>query len=141
MPKLKNYIKSGEASCNADAAIFFVQSSCKLSSSDISTRKLYGLCVASLAVFMALFFNIFVDYIKSIEKNLNVEWDVKTITAGDYSVEVDIPAAMFDKFKSDHFDSNNDDNSCATQFRDWFKKELETRLTALPNLGFEEEGT
>jgi hypothetical protein len=44
-----------------------------------------------MGVFIALFFIVFVDYISSIFKNAFVEWDVKTITAGDYSCELDIP--------------------------------------------------
>lgn len=129
----------GDAKCNNDATIFFVQASCKLEPKEIESRKIKGLIIASLAVFMALFFNVFIDYVKSIEKNLYVEWDVKTITAGDYSVEVDIPEALFKKFVEEKFDSS-DDRSKATQFRDWFKKELEGRLDRLPNLGYEDEG-
>ena len=110
-----------------------------MSETEVDSRKMKGLIIASLAVFMALFFNIFIDYVKSVEKNLYVEWDVKTITAGDYSVEVDIPAAMFNHFVNEKFDST-DDRSKATQFRDWFKKELEERLVHLPNLGYEDEG-
>ena len=40
----------------------------------------------------------YVDYLKSIFKNLNIEWDVKTITAGDYSVELDITEKMWNNF-------------------------------------------
>lgn len=41
---------------------------------------------------------VYVDYIRSIQANNYVEWDVKTITAGDYSVEFDISDRFYDLF-------------------------------------------
>lgn len=41
---------------------------------------------------------VYVDYIRSIQASNFVEWDVKTITAGDYSVEFDITEAFYDAF-------------------------------------------
>ena len=32
------------------------------------------------------------------------EWDVSTVTAGDYTVEMDIPEKFFKKWKEDMFD-------------------------------------
>jgi hypothetical protein len=43
-----------------------------------------------MGVFQALFFIIVIDYLRCIFKNQYIEWDVKTITAGDYSVELNI---------------------------------------------------
>jgi hypothetical protein len=43
-----------------------------------------------MGVFICLFFVSFIDYLKSVFKNTAVEWDVKTITAGDYTVEIAI---------------------------------------------------
>lgn len=64
-----------------------------------------GLYVASIGVFIALFFVIFVDYISSVFKNSFIEWDVKTITAGDYSCELDIPKAMWDTFIKEKYNT------------------------------------
>lgn len=62
------------------------------------TRRVEGLTIASLGVFICLFFVVYVDYLKSVFKNLNIEWDVKTITAGDYSVELDLSVKMWHNF-------------------------------------------
>lgn len=51
-----------------------------------------------MGVFIALFNVIFIDYLRNVFKNQFVEWDVKTITAGDYSVELDLPKDMYDNF-------------------------------------------
>jgi hypothetical protein len=51
-----------------------------------------------MGVFIALFFVIYVDYMRSNFKNSFVEWDVKTTTAGDYSMELDIPEQLYNNF-------------------------------------------
>ena len=51
-----------------------------------------------MGVFISLFMIVYVDYIRSIQANNYVEWDVKTITAGDYTVEFDITESFYEKF-------------------------------------------
>jgi len=41
---------------------------------------------------------VYVDYIRSVQANNYIEWDVKTITAGDYSVEFDISDKFWELF-------------------------------------------
>ena len=43
--------------------------------------------ISSLAVFIYLYLVIYFDYMKCVQANKYVIFDVKTITAGDYSVE------------------------------------------------------
>lgn len=88
---------------------------------------------------MALFYICYIDYVRSKAKNDFVEWDVKTITAGDYTVEVDIPKSMFEKYVSDIYDPDYG-MSKATCFRNYMKKELQKRIQEFPNLGYEDEG-
>jgi hypothetical protein len=38
------------------------------------------------------------DYIKQVQKNKYVDWDVQTITAGDYSTVHDIDAAAYERW-------------------------------------------
>ena len=64
----------------------------------MNKRQVEGLYIGCMGVFVALFFVVFVDYISSVFKNSFVEWDVKTVTAGDYSCELDIPEAMWSTF-------------------------------------------
>ena len=49
-----------------------------------------------MAVFIALFVVIYLDYMKKIQENNYIEWDVKTITAGDYTIEFDIDPKFFE---------------------------------------------
>ena len=67
-------------------------------------RRVEGLFVGCMGVFIALFLVIFVDYLKSIFRNSFIEWDVKTITAGDYSVELNISQRMYNTFLKNKYD-------------------------------------
>ncbi len=39
------------------------------------------------------------DYVKKVQANDYVEWDVNTITAGDYSIEFDIDAGFYEAYQ------------------------------------------
>lgn len=80
----------------------------------------------------------FADYISSVFKNSFVEWDVKTITAGDYTVEYDIPKIQFENFCKSVYDGT-EMISKASSFRNYIKEEIQRRLTELPSLGYEED--
>ena len=54
-----------------------------------------GLVVVCSAVFLAMFIISYIDYVQKLEENQYVEWDVKTITAGDYTIEFKIPDAFY----------------------------------------------
>ena len=64
-----------------------------------STRKEISLLIACSATFMALFILNFIDYIARKQDMRYIEWDVKTLTSGDYTVEVDIGPEFYPKFK------------------------------------------
>lgn len=54
--------------------------------------------IASVTVFLALFIISYLDYIKKMQESGYVEWDVKTITAADYTIEFDLDPAFFEKW-------------------------------------------
>ena len=62
--------------------------------------------IGCMGVFIALFFVCFIDFLRSIFKNAYIEWDVKTITAGDYSVEMPISEKQWKQFLTDIYVPN-----------------------------------
>ena len=96
-----------------------------------------GLYVGCIGVFISLFFLIVIDYMSSLFKNSFVEWDVKTITAGDYSCELHIPQGMWETFLYHKYNPQSGKTKIAS-FRDYLQNELEERLTRLPDLGYED---
>ena len=92
-------------------------------------------------MFIALFVINYIDYIKKTQENNYVEWDVKTITAGDYAIEFDITPAFFDDYVSKEHakwvekSANPEDSSKPIHFlskvqafQAWIQNEMEERL-------------
>jgi hypothetical protein len=57
-----------------------------------------GLFIGCLGVFIYLFVQVYSQWIKSVESNNYIDWDVATITAADYTVEFEIDPDMFAEF-------------------------------------------
>lgn len=70
----------------------------------MEARERRGLTLACCAVFLSLFTINLLDFIKKNQENSYIEWDVKTITAGDYTIEFDIKPSFFRKFKEQEYD-------------------------------------
>jgi hypothetical protein len=66
--------------------------------------------------------------LRNVFKNQFIEWDVKTITAGDYSVELDISEAQYKHFLDNVYDPLSGKTKIEF-FKDYLKKELEDRIT------------
>ena len=96
------YIKNPRttpAECQADMTTLFVQVACQVPDNQLATRQISGLTLACAAVFISLFSINYLDYVKKVQENNYIEWDVKTVTSGDYSIEFDITPEFFDAFK------------------------------------------
>jgi len=70
-------------------------------------RKIWGLILASLGVFMYFYAFLAIEYEHARQRLLYVDWDVKTITAGDYTMEFDITEKMYAQFIKNFFDETN----------------------------------
>ena len=99
-------------------------------------RQKDSLFLGCVAVFVALFVLNYIDYIKKVQENDYVEWDIKTITAGDYTIEFDITV----DFYRDWLDNKSSEwiaqkeaegvkyTAMVEAFRDWIQLEMEQRL-------------
>jgi len=74
---------------NEDSQIF-IQVGCIMSEADLVYKRELALIFGCAAVFISLFVINYLDFIGKTAENNYVEWDVKTITAGDYSIEFDL---------------------------------------------------
>lgn len=147
--QLKNYINIGasDSSCFQSDSLMFMQVGCVIPQEDLESRVERGLVLSCAAVFIALFVVNYLDFTKRVQENNYLEWDVKTITAGDFSIEFDLDPTFFADFlaieKPDWVKkcaekgmTFNTDASC---FHTWIRYEMERRLSLMPDLGFEEE--
>lgn len=85
-----------------------------------------------MAVFVYLYVLVFLDYIRTIESTKYVDWDVKTITAGDYTIEFDLDRDTYEHWKQNYIDENSLLTECA-QFKLYIQSELEKRCSAIEN--------
>lgn len=90
-----------------DEAYLFVQSPCIIPADELTIRKVYGLAISCVGVWIYLFTHITIEYIKSIQGNAYVEWDVKTCSAADYTVEMRIHPEMYEYFQEKYLDETN----------------------------------
>lgn len=75
---------------------------------------------------------------RQLAKNNFVEWDVKTVTAGDYSIEFDITAAFYEAFEKTVGVERMHGKTLAQHFKIWIQQEMEKKLSKLEDLGFED---
>jgi hypothetical protein len=106
---------------------------------DVASRQVKGLLVGCISISITLFVVVYLDFIRQIAKNNFVEWDVKTVTAGDFSIEFDITKDFYETFVRFHGSRKPVNETMAMFFRDWITHEMEKRLKIMPDLGFEEE--
>jgi hypothetical protein len=121
-----------------DQAYVYVQVACIIPQDKQKERRIFGLLVGCIGVFISLFSMVYYDYIKTVQSTLYVDWDVKTITAGDYSIEFDIEQDTYDYWLEHYFDKNNAMSENA-QFKLYCQNEIEERTTAMENLGFDDD--
>lgn len=108
-----------------------------LSPTEISNRQVQGLLIGCIFISVGLFVVVYIDFIRQVAKNNFVEFDVKTITAGDYTCEFDISDQFYRQFL-DTFGANKPTGmTMIVHFRNWITKEMEDKLSAMPSLGFD----
>jgi|TARA_B110001450_G_scaffold256624_1_gene287813 hypothetical protein len=64
----------------------------------MSYRKEIGLFIGCLSIFIYLYTLVYLDYIQVVQKLKFIDFDVKTITAGDYTIEFDLEEDIYDNF-------------------------------------------
>jgi len=126
--------------CNSDKAFVYTRVACLIPDDYWKDRMLYGLAGAALSVFVYLYTLVYFDYIRTVQKNLYVDYDIKTITAGDYTIEFDVDRKTYAHWQQHYYDKTNILPEAA-QFRQFIWKELETICSAIPNQGFEVDET
>ena len=87
--------------------------------------------ISCLGVFACLIFLTVIYYLKHISNLKNIDWDVQTITAGDYTVEMGISPEAYKKFLVGYFEVHDRASGLSTgeSFKAYLNKEIERILT------------
>ena len=70
-----------------------------LSEKGLRLRKKFGLILGCAGTFIALFSIQFIDYMKKTAEFDYIEWDMKTITADDYTIEFEIMPEFYKDYQ------------------------------------------
>ena len=87
-------------------------------------KRQEALAAVCLGIFACLLYLITVYYIKENSKLQNIEWDVSTVTAGDFSVEYHIEKEMYELFMSQYF-KREEFESPGQAFKQYLKDNIE----------------
>ena len=98
-------------------------------------------------MFIALFVINWNDFMRKVSENSYVDWDVKTMTAGDYTIEFDLHPDFYKDYLEEEMDKwieeSKQENrvylSKLQSFQYWMQKEMERRLRRTPHLEFEDD--
>lgn len=90
-----------------DEAFFYIQAPCILPSQQIKERRIIGLFVACVTVFTVFFSMTYIEYIKSVQQFKYVDFDFKTLTAADYTMEFTITKKMWQHFLDNFLDKDS----------------------------------
>jgi hypothetical protein len=93
----KNLLLAGAPDdCTNDEAFVYVQLPCLISHEKNASRLTRGLIAGCLTVFVYLYTVVYFDYCSTVQVTKYVDTDVKTITAGDYTIEFDLKKEMYE---------------------------------------------
>ena len=84
--------------CNKTRAYFFIQYTCIQDKLEYKAKYDLLASLSCTGVFICLTFIITIYYLKKKGKFEYLKWDIKTITAGDYSVEYKITPKSYKYF-------------------------------------------
>lgn len=128
-------LKTPSDKCDGNSNLF-VQYICEIPQERDANRRVFGLAAGSIAVFIYLFSVVYFDYIACVQMNKFVDFDVKTITAGDYTLEFELNKKHFDHFIKNYYDDTNPMGEVA-QLKLYIQLELEKRFNEMDSLGLD----
>jgi hypothetical protein len=113
-------------------AYLYVQYSCIIPQDNIEKRHKELSIVSCLAIFAASLYLIVLYYVKRNSKMNQLDWDIQTITPGDYTLQYEITDEAYHWFLNNVYYPGAFEErgiSIAGCLKDYMKKELEKMLT------------
>lgn len=142
---------AGNEDCGTKSAQFFIQYRCKQHEEDQYEKYNQIAFVTVCVLFVAFFFILYIQYLKQNAKLDVLKYDLRTITASDFTVEMDITkndwATFLQAYETEGKEMENDlgqTNSPGLYFKTFLKDSveeaiIETLTNKYENFGFEKE--
>ena len=108
----------------------FAEFTC-VQSKESQFNKYNQMCiVGTTAILISLLFNVVIRYLFQGTKLTVIDWDLATVTASDYAVEIDIRKASYENWKKEKYEGaggvpeTNPDKSPALALKEQIEKEI-----------------
>lgn len=137
------YGANDTSKCSLNSSVFFIQYTCIQSNDALAQKHKEASLVTALGILSCLIFLVAIYYLKRISKLMAIDWDVQTITAGDYTVELHISEKSYNWWLNNVYNVNDRARGVSTgeSLKTYLYKEIENTLTRyLREHGHEEEG-
>ena len=102
-----NAADSAMSSYCDEQAYFYIQAPCVIPQEQVTPRRIKGLMISCISVFVILFSVTYIEYIKGKQKFKYVEYDFNTLSTADYSIEFDIKKGMWSTFEKKYHDNKS----------------------------------
>jgi Glu-tRNA(Gln) amidotransferase subunit E-like FAD-binding protein len=129
---LFNNLLTTPANCTAPGALLYIQFSCEQDVELLRTKFRQLSLVSSLSVFIACLFMIVIYFYKKSSTLQQLEWDMSTITPGDYTLQMEITTNMWNYFLKEVYEKNDMEAqgiSRAYALKTYLKNEVEKILS------------
>lgn len=118
--------------CKNGNAYLYVQYSCLQDKETLHTKYRQVSLISCLSIFVASLFIIVVYFVKKNSQMKQLDWDISTITPGDYTLQLEITADAYKWFLTEIYEKNDFESqgiSRAYALKEYMKAELEALLT------------
>jgi hypothetical protein len=97
----KFIIEDTEGYCTKSGSLLVIQVSCNQQEVYMAYKQGVALLLTCIGLFTMLSYFAAINFMLNFSGLHKLEWDMKTITAGDYTVEMKVTEKQFDVFKRD----------------------------------------
>jgi len=123
---------TGKAACDTMQSTLFVQFTCTQEAASQELKYNQVALAVTIGVLICILFTVSIRAMYQGGKITQIEWDVTTVTAGDFSVEFTIQGAKYEAWKQDVYRAPNgyfeNNHAPAAALKQHLKKEIETNL-------------
>ena len=108
----------------------YIQYACTQSQAVLDSKYKQTSIISACSIMMVAIYLIFVYFFKRISKLKQLDWDIQTITPGDYTVQLEITDQAYEWFLANIYPADKQRNiSIGNSLKSYMKNELEKLLT------------
>ena len=116
-------MSTNEQSCYNPLSLMYVQFKCLQSKEEAKEKQQIGLVIIQICVVISIFFILNIFYLQKVQNLDQKTWDIRNVTASDYTVTMKIPEELWKKYQEDQ-----DKDLITLPIDKFICKEIEERL-------------